>query len=103
MAVYKRTYTRYTGPLTDERWRFAIIPRYALQAVFSSRFYTGAFLLALVPHLIALLLIYLRSQIEALSALGFDARALEFLAIDGRFFGTLFLVETFVSFFMVAL
>src|SRR5688572_4923965 len=103
MAVYKRTYSRYAGPLTDERWRFAILPRYALQSVFGSRFYTGAFVLALVPHLIALVLIYLRSQIEALNALGFDARALEFLAIDPRFFEALFVVETFISFFLVAL
>ena len=103
MAVYKRTYTRYSGPLTSERWRFTILPRYALQSVLASRFYAGAFILALVPHLIALLLIYFRSHIDALIGLGIDARALEILSIDGGFFLQLFVVETFISFFMVAL
>jgi len=103
MAVYKRTYTRYTGPLTDERWRFAILPRYALQTVFGSRFYTGAFILALVPHLIALVIIYLRSNIAALTAIGFDIQDLQFLSIGGEFFIVLFGVETVISFFMVAL
>ena len=103
MAVYKRTYTRYAGPLTDERFRFAIVPRYALQSVFGTRFYTGAFVLALVPHLIALVIIYLRSNIDALATLGIDIRPLQFLAIDGNFFGTLYVVETFISFFLVAL
>ena len=103
MAVYKRTYTRYSGPLTNERWRFAILPRYALESVLASRFYTGAFILALIPHLIALLLIYFRSHIDALVGLGIDARALEILSVDGGFFIQLFTVETFISFFLVAL
>jgi len=103
MAVYKRTYTRYSGPLTSERWRCMIIPRYAFQTVLASRFYTGAFVLALVPHLIALLLIYFRSHIDALGGLGIDARGLQIISINGGFFINLFIVETFVSFFLVAL
>jgi ABC-2 type transport system permease protein len=103
MAVYKRTYTRYTGSLTDERWRFSILPRYALRTVTGSRFYTGALILALVPHLIALIMIYLRSHIDSLAALGLDLSDLQFLRIDGSFFFGLFVVETFISFFMVAL
>jgi ABC-2 type transport system permease protein len=103
MAVYKRTYTRYSGPLTSERWRFTILPRYALETVLASRFYTGALIFALIPHLIALLLIYFRSHIDSLAALGIDARALQILSIDGGFFLQLFVVETFISFFIVAL
>ena len=103
MAVYKRTYTRYSGPLTDERWRFAILPRYTLRSVFGSRFYTIALLVGLLPHLVGMVLIYLRSHVDALASLGIDIRELQFLAIDGGFFFTLFIVETFISFFLVAL
>jgi ABC-2 type transport system permease protein len=104
MAVYKRTYTQYSGPLTNETWRFAILPRYALKSVFATRFSTAALLLALVPHLIALVIIYLRSQISALLSLGFQgAGALAFVSVDGNFFITLFTVETFISFFIVAI
>ncbi len=103
MAVYKRTYTSYSGPLTDERWRFAILPRYTLRSVFGSRFYTIALLVGWLPHLIGMVLIYLRSHIDALASLGIDIRDLQFMAIDGGFFFTLFIVETFISFFLVAL
>jgi len=103
MAVYKRTFTRYSGPLTDERWRFLILPRYMLKSVFSTRWSSSALVLALVPHLIALVMIYLRSHIDALVALSFQgARNLQFVSIDGHFFLTLFAAETFISFAIVA-
>jgi ABC-2 type transport system permease protein len=102
MAVYKRTYTRYAGTLTNERWRFAILPRYSLQSIFGTRLRSAAFILALVPHLIALIVIYLRSHIDALVALGIDAQDLQYLSIDGGFFFTLFSVQTFISFFIIA-
>src|SRR4026208_85172 len=102
MAVYKRTYTRYAGPLTNERWRFAILLRYSLQSMFGTRLRSAALIVALVPHLIALVMIYLRSHIDALLALGIDAQGLEYLSIDGGFFFPLFIVETFISFFLIA-
>ena len=41
MAVYKRAYRPYEGPLTSERWRFLVLPRYAFQELFESRLLTG--------------------------------------------------------------
>jgi ABC-2 type transport system permease protein len=75
-----------------------------LKTVFASRISVGVMVLALVPHLVALLLIYLRSHLDSLIALQLQdvARDLQFLNIDGRFFLTLFAVETFISFAMVA-
>lgn len=103
MAVYKRTYTRYSGPVTDQRWRFLILPRYALRVVFGTRFGAAAYMLAFVPHLIALTLIYLRGHIDALVAIDIQgARALQFLSVDGGFFLTLFTFETVIAFFLVA-
>lgn len=104
MAVYKRTYTRYSGPLTNERWRFTVLPRYMLQSVFARRFTGAAFMLALVPHLIALVVIYLRGNAAALIGLDMReaAQAVQVLSIDGNFFLTLFAAETFMSFAIVA-
>jgi ABC-2 type transport system permease protein len=103
MAVYKRTYTRYAGRLTGERWRFAILSRFALQNVFAAKMSTGLFAIGLLPHLIALVLIYLRNHIGALEALGFPAaQELTFLNIDGTFFITLYVFQTIMSFFLVA-
>ena len=36
MAVYKRTYRAYTGPLTNPAWRFLVLQRYALNASLDS-------------------------------------------------------------------
>jgi ABC-2 type transport system permease protein len=103
MAVYKRTYTNYTGPLTSERWRFTVLPRFALQVATGSRFYTIGLILALIPHLVALALIYFRSHVDTLAAFDPSARSLQFMSVDGGFFFNLFFIETFLSFFMVAI
>jgi ABC-2 type transport system permease protein len=50
MAVYERTYRGYDGPLTADRGRLAILPRYAYAQVFASRFFVAYFALCfLVP------------------------------------------------------
>jgi hypothetical protein len=33
MAVYKRHYKRYDGPITDERWRFTVLPLFVPDGV----------------------------------------------------------------------
>src|SRR6185503_17617482 len=104
MAVYKRTYSRYTGPLTDERWRFTILPRYAIQTLFEAKLTFAAFMIALLPHAIGIVLMYLRSHLTALMSLNIPpVEALRFLNIDKSFFLTIFIIETFLSFFLVAL
>ena len=101
MAVYKRIYKRFDGPLTGQRWRFAILPRYAFQTVFESKLLTSYFTLCLFPHFIALAVIYLRYNLGALKAL--DIQALQYLDVNGRFFLSLFEVETYMSFLLVTL
>jgi len=99
MAVYKRHYKPFDGELTPQRWRFAILIRYSLQTVFKSRLLNLFFTLCLLPHLCALVLIYLHHNLGALRAL--DLQAVEFLNIDGNFFLDVFVAETYLSFLMV--
>jgi ABC-2 type transport system permease protein len=99
MAVYKRNYKRFDGELTPQQWRFTILLRYAFQTVFESRLLSSFFTACLLPHVVALALIYLHNNIAALEAL--DLRTLQFLNIDGRFFRTLFGFETVLSFLLV--
>ena len=51
MAVYDRTYRRYQGRLTPQRWRFLVLPHYILKDVFKSKllvfFYALCFLFPL--------------------------------------------------------
>jgi hypothetical protein len=37
MAVYKRGYRRYTGPLTGAWARFLVLPRYAWRRLYQQR------------------------------------------------------------------
>src|SRR5215467_1956293 len=101
MAVYKRNYKRFEGQLTDHLWRFAILPRYSLQTVFESRMVTAFFTLCFLPHLVALILIYLKYNLGALGALNLGF--LQFLNVDGKFFLSLFTAQTYLSFFLVTI
>ncbi len=99
MAVYKRNYKRYEGELTNAFWRFTILPRYSFRTVFESRLMTSFFTLCLLPHVVALIMIYLRYNLGALGSL--DLAPLQYLKIDGTFFLTLFETETYLSFLLV--
>ena len=56
MAVYEHIYRRYTSTLTSERFRFLVIPRYALRQVFKSRWFLIFFVLWLVFSLLSWLI-----------------------------------------------
>src|SRR5215831_12151804 len=99
MAVYKRNYKRFEGQLTDQFWRFTILPRYSFQTVFESKLLTSFFTFCLLPHLSALVLIYLRYNSGAIRAL--NVPTLQFLNIDGNFFLYIFEIETYFSFLLV--
>jgi hypothetical protein len=51
LAVYKRCYRPYQGPLTSERWRFLVVPRYALQELVESRNLMAFVVMCLFPFL----------------------------------------------------
>ena len=59
MAVYKRTYRAYNGPLTASWSRFWILARYAWRHIFRSRFMTIFFIVCFFPPIVMLLGLYL--------------------------------------------
>ena len=58
MAVYKRTYKAYHGPLTPAWSRFTVLSRYGLSTLFSSRPFTAYTVLCFLPFLAGLAYIY---------------------------------------------
>lgn len=62
MAVHKRAYRPYEGPLTAERWRFLVLPRYALRELFESRVLMAFVVLCFVPFLVEAAAIYVASS-----------------------------------------
>jgi ABC-2 type transport system permease protein len=59
MAVYKRTYKAYSGPLTPAWSRFTVLTRYGLSTLFDSRPFTAYTVLCFIPFLIGLAYIYI--------------------------------------------
>lgn len=102
MAVYRRTYNQYEGPLTQQHWRFTVLPRYSLKTAFESRILTSFFSLCFFPHILALFIIYVRNNELLVEYLRFNAPAvLALVNIDGQFFYYLFAAQTFLSFFVI--
>jgi ABC-2 type transport system permease protein len=77
VAVHKRAYRPYEGPLTSERWRFLVLPRYGLLELFESRLLTAFAVLCFVPFLVEASAIYVayspavRALLEVSSAFDF--------------------------------
>ncbi len=65
MAVYKRTYKAYRGPLTPAWSRFTVLLRYGLRNLFNSRPFTAFTVLCLVPFLVGLVLVYVLNSTTA--------------------------------------
>lgn len=83
MAVYKRTYKSYAGPLTPAWSRFLILTRYSYSRLVGRK--TNLYLLAsLIPPIAFGVYIYLAHNASVLKMFG--GGAADALAIDAKFF-----------------
>ena len=69
MAVYKRTYKAYSGPLTPAWSRFSVLSRYGLGNLFNSRPFTAFTVLCFIPFLVGLVLVYVLNSTTAQAVL----------------------------------
>ena len=86
MAVYKRSYRGYAGPLTPDWSRFAVIPRYAYRDLFHSKIMTAFFVLCFVAPLVFLFLLYFSHNFTRLAAMLGERSATSPIAINEHFF-----------------
>ena len=70
MAVYKRTYKSYDGPLTNPATRFLVLQRYAFRAVFKSRLLGIGYFLCFIPGILMLCVLYLNQNASVLGLIG---------------------------------
>lgn len=104
MAVYGRSYRRYSGVLTPAWSRFLIFPRYAYETVFKSKLFVAFYAACFILPLVGLLLIYLHHNMSALAFLDLPAEELKkFLPIDNKFFYIGTWVQGALSFLLVLL
>lgn len=96
MAVYKRAYRAYSGPLTPTWSRFLVMYRSSRSSVFRSKFQTTFFVLCFFFPLLCLLGIYANSHLSVFTFLG--RRSGPLLDIDGKFFAIYLGVQSALAF-----
>lgn len=84
MAVYKRGYQRYQGPLTGYWTRLLSMPRHAWRRLFQQRLVVIVLVLSLFWPLSCAAFIYFSNHSELWQ--GLDGDLMRFLEINGRFF-----------------
>jgi ABC-2 type transport system permease protein len=101
VAVYRRSYRPYEGPLTAERWRFLVLPRYAYQEVLESKLLTVFLVLCFVPFLVEVGIVYIANSAAAQALLqirpGDAARV-----VTNQFFLATLTIQGVLSFFLTA-
>jgi ABC-2 type transport system permease protein len=101
MAVYKRGYQRYDGPLTGRWTRFMVLPRYAWERLYQQRLVILLTMLAFLWPLVCAGFVYLTNHLELLQ--GLDSEFKEFIRVDGRFFSIFMYVQAGFAVFLAAL
>lgn len=101
MAVYKRSYTTYSGPLTAPRGRFLVLPRYSYERLFTSRFLTGFLVACFFFPLGCAGYIYLVNNLSVFTSMGLPAPS--FLKIDATFFRVFMNFQAGLAYILTAL
>lgn len=99
MAVYRRNYKPYTGPLTPAWSRFLVIFRYSRKSLFRSKVQTGLFVVCFFFPLACLVMIYLAHSAGFLAKIGIPS---EILSIDNNFFFRYMAVQGALAFLLTA-
>ncbi len=99
MAVYRRSYSAYSGALTPPWSRFLVLFRHSRRDLFRSRFQTGLFVACFFYPVLCLLTIYLAHNSSFLERMG---AAREIVAIDNKFFFYFVNVQGLLAFLLTA-
>jgi len=99
MAVYRRNYKPYSGPLTPAWSRFLVLFRYSRRNLFRSKFLTGLFVVCFFYPLACFLMIYLAHNASFLQELGIGKGV---LSINNKFFFVFTSVQGTFAFLVTA-
>jgi len=100
VAVYRRTYTSYSGALTPAWSRWRVLFRYSRTNLFRSKLQTGLFVFCFFYPLLCVLGIYLAHNLSFLEKFG--AGGSQFLIIDSKFFFYFVSVQGVLAFILTA-
>jgi len=99
VAVYRRTYTSYSGALTPAWSRFLVVFRCSRKNLFRSKFHTGFFVLCFFYPLLCLIAIYLAHHLSFLERY---SGSNQLLTIDNKFFFVFITVQGVLAFMLTA-
>src|SRR5262245_53863946 len=100
MAVYKRTYKAYSGPLTPSWSRFTVLSRYGFATLFQSRPFTAYTVICMIPFLFGLSFIYVVNSASVRALL--NMRGGPTINIDNAWFMGFLGFEAFMTFILTA-
>jgi ABC-2 type transport system permease protein len=98
VAVYRRSYRSYSGPLTPAWSRSLVLFRYSRKKLFRSKLQTALFVLCFFYPLLSLILIYLAHNLSFLARL----EANQSISIDNKFFFFFINVQGVLAFVLTA-
>jgi ABC-2 type transport system permease protein len=94
VAVYKRTYKGYAGPLTHPATRFLVLQRYAFRSVFKSRLLLTSYIGCFIPCILVICVLYLNQNA---SVLGLIQQKTGFIKVNGNFFLNFLAVQSVLA------
>lgn len=94
MAVYKRTYKGYAGPLTHPATRFLVLQRYAFRSVFKSRLLLMGYVACFIPCILIICVLYLNQNATVLALIQQKAG---FIKVNGNFFLNFLAVQSVLA------
>ncbi len=101
MAIYRRGYQKYQGPITSHWTRFMVLPRFAWQRIFQQRLVILLTVIAMIWPLLCAGFIYLTNHVDLLK--GLDAEFRSFISVNGKFFLIFMDVQAVFAIFLAAL
>jgi ABC-2 type transport system permease protein len=101
MAVYKRGYERYQGPLTSHWTRMLVLPRFAWRRLLQQRLVVILLMASLIWPLLCGLFVYLSNRLDLLQSMPGDFKTM--LEVNGKFFLVFMNVQAVFSVLLAAL
>jgi ABC-2 type transport system permease protein len=101
MAVYRRGYQRYQGPIKGRWARFMVLPHFAWQRLYQQRQVLLLTVVAMIWPLLCGIFIYLSNNAELLKGVGQEFK--NFIRINGSFFMVFMNVQSVFAIFLAAI
>ena len=103
MAVYKRGYQRYLGPIQGHWARFMVLPRFGWHRLFRQRLVVLLLVLSMIWPVVCAVYLYIGNHLDLLEGMGVGSQFLSFIQGNASFFLIFMNVQAVFAVFLAAL